>query len=160
MLYGGVPDYPEHDAAHWDLRPAMTLRSQLIGVQHLEAGETVGYGSRFTASQAMRIGVVACGYADGYPRHAPDGAPVLVCGRRTRLVGRVSMDMLIVDLGPVPEAQIGSEVTLWGLGPHCEGHATRLDIDEVAHACGTISYELMCALAARVPVNVIEPHQP
>lgn len=158
MLYGGVPDYPEHDAAHWDLRPAMTLRSQLIGVQHLQAGETVGYGSRFTASQAMRIGVVACGYADGYPRHAPDGTPVLVCGRRTRLVGRVSMDMLIVDLGPVPEAQIGSEVTLWGQGPHCEGHATRLDVDEVAHACGTISYELMCALAQRVPVTVLEPH--
>ena len=98
------------------------------------------------------------GYADGYPRHAPDGTPVLVCGQRTRLVGRVSMDMLIVDLDPVPQAQLGSEVTLWGHGPRLDGAPTRLDIDEVAHACGTISYELMCALAQRVPVTVLEPH--
>jgi len=159
MLYGGAPDYPEHDAAHWGLQAAMTLRSRLIGIQYLQAGDTVGYGSRYTAPGPMRIGVVACGYADGYPRHAPDGTPVLVDGARCALAGRVSMDMLIVDLGAAPEAQVGSEVTLWGHGPHRGGAATQLDIDEVAHACGTISYELMCALAPRVPVTVHEaPH--
>jgi alanine racemase len=98
----------------------------------------------------MRIGVVACGYADGYPRHAPTGTPVLVDGVRTRIVGRVSMDMITVDLGPVPHARIGSEVTLWGNGP---GGAV-LPIDEVARPAGTIGYELMCALAPRVPVSV------
>jgi alanine racemase len=98
----------------------------------------------------MRIGVVACGYADGYPRHAPTGTPVLVDGVRTGTVGRVSMDMLTVDLDPVPQAGVGSEVTLWGQGP--EG--SMLAIDEVAHAAGTIGYELMCALAPRVPVVV------
>ncbi|WP_201744881.1 alanine racemase C-terminal domain-containing protein, partial [Escherichia coli] len=92
MMYGGVPDFPEHDAAHWDLRPAMTLRSQVIGEQDLQPGDTVGYGSTFTAEQPMRIGIVACGYADGYPRHAPTGTPVLVDGQRSTTVGRVSMD--------------------------------------------------------------------
>jgi len=158
MLYGASPDFPEHDAAHWGLQPAMTLRSRLIGVQHLLAGETVGYGSRFTAPQAMRIGVVACGYADGYPRHASDGTPVLVDGQRTRLLGRVSMDMLTVDLTDLPQAQIGSEVTLWGQGPELNGHPTTLSIDEVAHHCGTIGYELMCALSPRVHVEVLHPH--
>ncbi|MFX8016117.1 alanine racemase C-terminal domain-containing protein, partial [Acinetobacter baumannii] len=86
-------DFPEHDAAHWDLRPAMTLRSQVIGVQDLQPGDTVGYGSTFTAERPMRIGIVACGYADGYPRHAPTGTPVLVDGQRSTTVGRVSMDM-------------------------------------------------------------------
>jgi alanine racemase len=90
----------------------------------------------------MRLGVVACGYADGYPRHAPTGTPVLVNGIRTRTVGRVSMDMLTVDLDPVPGAAVGSPVTLWGEGLSC---------DEVAAAAGTLSYELLCALAARVP---------
>ena len=151
-LYGGAPDHPERTAADWGLRPAMTLASRLIGVQHLRAGDTVGYGSRFTASGPMSIGVVACGYADGYPRHAETGTPVLVDGVRTRPVGRVSMDMLAVDLTPVPSAGIGSAVTLWGQGP---GGAV-LPIDEVAHAAGTIGYELMCALAQRVPVSVDE----
>ncbi len=94
--------------------------------------------------------MVACGYADGYPRHAPTGTPVLVDGVRTRVVGRVSMDMLAVDLTPVPDAAIGSEVTLWGRGP---GGAV-LPVDEVAEAAGTIGYELMCAVAPRVPVAV------
>ena len=111
MTYGGVPDFPEHDATHWDLRPAMTLRSKIIGVQQLQPGDTVGYGSAFTAEQPMRIGIVACGYADGYPRHAGTGTPVLVDGHRTRTLGRVSMDMLAVDLSPVPKASLGSEVT-------------------------------------------------
>jgi len=151
MLYGASPDFPEHSAAHWQLRPAMTLRSKLIGVQHLQPGDTVGYGSRFTADRAMRIGVVACGYADGYPRHAPDGTPVLVDGQRTGIVGRVSMDMITVDLSALPQADIGTEVTLWGHGP--QGSA--LSIDEVAHHAGTIGYELMCALSPRVPVQVV-----
>jgi alanine racemase len=94
--------------------------------------------------------VVACGYADGYPRLAPTGTPVLVNGVRTRLVGRVSMDMVTVDLTPVPQADVGAEVTLWGRGPH----GSVLPIDEVAHAAGTIGYELMCALALRVPTHV------
>jgi len=151
MMYGGVPDFPEHDAAHWNLRPAMTLRAKIISTQHLVAGDTVGYGSSFTATQPMRIGIVACGYADGYPRHVPSGSPVLVNGVRTRTVGRVSMDMLAVDLSDLPlSSSNGSEVTLWGCGPK----GAVLPIDEVAHAAGTISYELMCALARRVPVTV------
>jgi alanine racemase len=97
----------------------------------------------------MRIGVVACGYADGYPRACATGTPVLVDGQRCRTVGRVSMDMLTVDLTPVPQAAIGSEVTLWGRGPA----GSVLPIDEVAQAAGTIAYELMCALAPRVPVQ-------
>jgi len=158
MLYGASPDYPEHDAAHWQLQAAMTLRSRLIGIQHLQTGDTVGYGSRFTATGPMRVGVVACGYADGYPRHAPDGTPVLVGGERTAVTGRVSMDMITVDLSHLPHAHIGSEVTLWGRGPQLNGQDTLLPIDEVARHCGTIGYELMCALSARVSVQVIEPH--
>lgn len=149
-VYGSSPDYPAHDIAHWGLRPTMTLRSRLIAVQHLQAGDAVGYGSTFVATTPMRIGVAACGYADGYPRHAPSGTPVLVEGVRTALVGRVSMDMVMVDLTPVPGADVGSEVTLWGRGPG----GTVLPIDTVAHAAGTVGYELMCALAPRVPVQV------
>jgi alanine racemase len=160
MLYGGSPDYPEHDAAHWGLQSAMTLRSTLIGIQHLQAGDTVGYGSRFTATAPMRIGVVACGYADGYPRHAPDGTPVLVDGHRVPMLGRVSMDMITVDLSALPQAQMGSEVTLWGQGPRLGGQPTELPIDEVARHCGTIGYELMCALSQRVPVQVLDTHHP
>jgi alanine racemase len=160
MLYGGSPDYPAHDAAHWGLQSAMTLRSTLIGIQHLQVGETVGYGSRFTAKTPMRIGVVACGYADGYPRHAPDDTPVLVNGQRAPLIGRVSMDMITVDLSALPQAQMGDEVTLWGQGPRFDGQATELPIDEVAHHCGTIGYELMCALSQRVPVQVLDAHHP
>jgi alanine racemase len=148
LAYGSAPDFPEHDSVHWQLAPAMTLRSRLIATQTLVPGDTVGYGSSFTAEVPTRIGIVACGYADGYPRHCASGTPVLVDGVRCRSVGRVSMDMLAVDLAPVPAAGPGSEVTLWGNGPH----GTVLTIDEVAHAAGTIAYELMCALAPRVPV--------
>ena len=151
LSYGSAPDFPSHDIAHWGLRPAMTLRSRLIGTQDLQPGEAVGYGSTFRAERAMRIGIVACGYADGYPRHAGTGTPVLVEGVRTGTVGRVSMDMLAVDLTPVPGATLGSEVTLWGEGPG----GRVLAIDEVAHAAGTIGYELMCALAPRVPVRTV-----
>ncbi len=150
LLYGSAPDHPQHDIDHWQLRPAMTLRSRLIDLQTLQRGDCVGYGSSFTADAPMRIGVVACGYADGYPRLCPTGTPVLVDGVRTRTVGRVSMDMITVDLGPVPAAGLGSDVTLWGEGPG----GCRLPIDEVARCAGTIGYELMCALAARVPVCV------
>lgn len=139
MLYGGVSGIGP--VSQLGLLPAMHLRSELISVQHIAAGESVGYASRFVASEPMRVGIVACGYADGYPRHAPTGTPVLVDGIRTRLVGQVSMDMIAVDLGPVPDAAIGSRVTLWGEG---------LPIDEVAGHAGTIGYELMCALAPRV----------
>ena len=152
LLYGSAPDHPQHDIAHWQLRPAMTLRSRLLAVQSLQRGDSVGYGSAFVADAPMRIGIVACGYADGYPRAAATGTPVLVDGVRTRTVGRVSMDMLCVDLQPAPDAAPGSEVTLWGEGPL----AARLPIDEVAQAAGTIGYELMCALAQRVPVRVVD----
>ena len=154
LLYGASPDFPEHSAAHWGLQPAMTLRSRIVGVQQLAAGDSVGYGSAFTAAQPMRIGVVACGYADGYLRASAGtsgrGTPVLVDGVRTCLVGRVSMDLITVDLTPVPAAGMGSEVTLWG---HAS-NGTLLPIDEVAQAGGSVGYELMCALAARVPVEL------
>ena len=149
-VYGSAPDFPEHSAADWGLQPTMTLTSKIIGVQNLVAGDAVGYGSSFTATQAMRIGVVACGYADGYPRHCSTGTPVLVGGVRTTMVGRVSMDMITVDLSSVPAAGMGSEVTLWG---QASGGAV-LSIDEIAQAAGTVSYELMCALAQRVPVVI------
>ena len=154
LTYGSAPDFPEHDIGHWKLQPAMTLRSQLIGLQQLRPGDSVGYGSRFVADQALRIGIVACGYADGYSRAAGSGTPVLVDGVRCATVGRVSMDLLAVDLSPVPAAQIGSTVTLWGRGPNYAHDGQVLAIDEVAHAAGTIGYELMCALAPRVPVRV------
>ena len=143
MLYGGTPG--GKTAQECGLLPAMTLQSRLIATQDVNAGEGVGYGSKFIAEQPMRIGVVACGYADGYPRHAPSGTPILVGGVRTRVIGRVSMDMLTVDITPVPCAGIGAPVTLWGEG---------LPVDEVAQAAGTIGYELMCALTPRVPLSV------
>lgn len=149
-LYGSAPDHPLHDAAHWGLRPAMSLRSQVIATQDLETGDEVGYGGVFKAPCDMRIAVVACGYADGYPRHAPTGTPVLIDGKRCTTVGRVSMDMLSVDLTPVPQAGIGAAATLWGQASTGEV----LCIDEVAAAAGTVGYELMCALAPRVPVFV------
>jgi len=151
-VYGSAPDFPEHDIAHWDLRPTMTLATRVIAVQQLQAGDTVGYGSSFTADGPIRIGIVACGYADGYPRHCTTGAPVLVEGVRTRLLGRVSMDMIAVDLTPVPQAGFGSEVTMWGRA----SNGVVLPIDEVAAAGGTLSYELMCALAPRVPTVLAE----
>jgi alanine racemase len=151
LAYGSAPDFPEHDIAHWNLRPTMTLRAKLIATQTLAAGDSVGYGSSFVAEAPLSIGIAAVGYADGYPRHCATGTPVLVDGVRTRTVGRVSMDMIAVDLSPAPAAGIGSEVTLWGEGPN----GSSLAIDEVARAAGTIGYELMCALAARVPVRVV-----
>ncbi len=150
VVYGSAPDFPAHSSAHWEVLPGMTLASKIIATQDLLTGSCVGYGSSFQAESPMRIGVVACGYADGYPRHCSTGTPVLVNGVRTRMVGRVSMDMITVDLTPVPLAKIGSEVTLWGNA----SNGAVLPIDEVAHAGGTVGYELMCALAQRVPVVV------
>jgi alanine racemase len=154
VLYGSAPDYPEHNAAFWDLQPSMTLSSKIIATQAIDTGASIGYGSTFVADRPLLAGVVACGYADGYPRICPTGTPVLVCGVRTRLIGRVSMDMLEVDLTPLVEAGlnvgIGSEVTLWGRARN----GVVLDIDEVAQCAGTLGYELMCALAQRVPVVI------
>ena len=141
-------------AEKFGLRPVMTLKSRLIAVQHLDPGDRIGYGGTFTAQTPMRVGIVACGYADGYPRHAPGGneggntggTPIVIAGGRTRTVGRVSMDMLFADITGLPDAGVGSEVTLWGEG---------LSADEVAAAAGTVSYELLCALTPRVPVEVI-----
>jgi len=142
MLYGSSP-FAEQTAAALGLKPAMTLAAEIIGVCDLKPGDTVGYGSTFRADRRMRIGIVACGYGDGYPRHAPSGTPVRVGDRLTATVGRVSMDTLCVDITDMPAAGIGTRAVLWG-----EGNP----IDAVALAAGTVSYELMCALAARVPV--------
>jgi len=143
MLYGCSP-FPDESAEALGLKPAMTLASELIAVRDLRPGDSVGYGGTYTASGPMRIGIVACGYADGYPRHAPTGTPILVCGRRTRTLGRVAMDVLFADLTGIPEAAVGSPATLWGEG---------LSADEVAASAGTVSYELLCALTPRVPVS-------
>jgi alanine racemase len=144
MLYGGSP-FAEQPAAHFGLRPVMTLESHILAVQEIAPGERVGYGGTFVAQRATRVGIVACGYADGYPRHAPSGTPILVDKRQTITVGRVSMDMLACDLSDLPQSGVGSRVVLWG---------ESLSADEVAAAAGTISYELFCALAQRVPLAV------
>ncbi len=145
VLYGGSPSGRSHDVAEVPLHASMTLSSEIIGTQTMRTGETAGYACTFTAERDIRIGVVACGYADGYPRHAPTGTPISVDGVVTQTVGRVSMDMLTVDLTPCPQAGIGSKVELWG---------EQVKIDDVAASAGTIGYELMCALARRVPVTV------
>ena len=142
MLYGCSP-FAGRTAESLNLKPAMTLSAEIIATQQLHAGERIGYGFSYEAVGEMAVGVVACGYADGYPRLAPSGTPVLVNGRRTRTVGRVSMDMICVDISGIPDVSIGSAVTLWGEG---------LSADEVAASAGTLSYELLCALAPRVPV--------
>jgi len=144
MLYGASP-FADTGAKELGLKPAMTLSSRIIATQDLRAGDEVGYGALFRAEHAMRIGIVACGYADGYPRHAPNGTPILVDGKPCKTLGRVSMDMLFVDLSALHNARVGSRVVLWGEG---------LPIEEVASAAGTISYELMCALTPRVQIVV------
>jgi alanine racemase len=142
MLYGCSP-FADRSAESLNLKPVMTLTSEIIGTQHLQPGERVGYGFSYEAVGEITIGIVACGYADGYPRHAPVGTPVLVNGERARIVGRVSMDMISVDISDIPEAYIGSPVTLWGEG---------LSADEVGAAAGTLSYELLTRVTARVPI--------
>lgn len=146
MLYGSDPLERPCDASR-GLRPVMSLRSEIVAVRELEAGERVGYGGRFITLERSRIGVVAGGYGDGYDRHAIDGTPVLVDGQPTVLVGRVSMDMLTVDLTRLPTADIGSEVVLWGTSRH----GSELSVDEVARHCDTISYTLLTGVLPRVP---------
>lgn len=141
MLYGCSP-FAEGVAADLGLKPAMTVTSEIIATRDIAIGESVGYGATFTAGKSMRIGVVACGYADGYPRHAPTGTPVRVGDRLTSTVGRVSMDMITIDLTRI-DANVGTPVVIWG-----EGNP----VENVARAAGTVGYELLCALAPRVPV--------
>ncbi len=147
MLYGATPfSHATHSAQSLRLKPAMTLTTEVIAIQSLKPGERVGYGATYTASRDERIAVIACGYADGYPRHAPNGTPVLVDGQPVAIAGRVSMDKITVDVTDVPLARVGSQVQLWG---------DRLAVDDVANAAGTIGYELLTAVAARVPRRVV-----
>ena len=139
-LYGSSP-FASRSARSLGLEPAMALTAKIIAIQHLRKGDQVGYGSSFIAPDSMRIGIVSCGYADGYPRHAATGTPIGVDGVRTKTIGRVSMDMLAVDITAIGSAAIGSNVELWG---------GLIPIDDVASAAGTIGYELMCAVATRV----------
>jgi len=153
MLYGGSPSGKYEDIAHLELKAGMNLRSEIIAFQELQAGDAVGYGSQYLAQKNTKIAVIACGYADGYPRSAPNGTPVwigklgrILEGRIAPLVGRVSMDMMMVDVSNIPYAQIGSPVELWGeLNP----------IDNVAFPAKTVGYELMCGLANRVRQEVL-----
>lgn len=146
MLYGATP-VSGTAAASFGLKPAMSLTSEIIAVQHMQPGDSVGYGNQFTASRRTHVGIIACGYADGYPRHAPNGTPVMVAGKPARTIGRVSMDMLYADITDIPEADTGSAVELWG---------EQIPVDAVAEAAGTVGYELLCALAPRVPVKVVD----
>jgi len=143
ILYGASPSGQWQDVATTGIQPVMSLESEIIGIQQLQTGSRVGYGGRFSAEEPLRVGIVAGGYADGYPRLAQDGTPVWVDGVRTRTIGKISMDMLAVDLTPCENAGIGSQVELWG---------KQIKIDDVASSAGTVGYELMCALAPRVPV--------
>lgn len=140
MLYGSSP-LQDKTASELGLKPVMSLRSQLISTHLVAQGQGVGYGGDWCAPRDSHIGVVAIGYGDGYPRHAPSGTPIWVDGKICPLVGRVSMDMITVDLTEHPDAQIGSPVELWG---------EHIDVDEIAKLCGTISYELFCQLTPRV----------
>lgn len=143
ILYGASPSGKWQDIADKNLRATMTLQSKIIAIHDINSNESIGYGSKFTANKPLRIATVACGYADGYPRHAPTGTPVWLKGTRCSLLGAVSMDMLTIDVSEVPTAEIDDTVELWG---------QNLPVDDVAEAAGTIGYELMCALAKRVPV--------
>ncbi len=146
MLYGASPfDRPVGDAEA--LRPAMRFEAELIATRDLEPGEGIGYGRRFVCERPTRVGVVAAGYGDGYPRHAPDGTPVAVGGHRTRLIGRVSMDSLTVDLTELHGVGVGARVELWG---------ETVSVGAVAAACGTISYELLTRVSPRVPRTYVD----
>ena len=151
ILVYGVNPFEEHHPVAAALRPVLTLSSRVVAIQTLAAGEGIGYGHDWVAAQPTRVGIVAMGYGDGYPRHAGTGTPVLVAGYRTRLLGRVSMDLLAVDLNGVPDAQVGAEVVLWGEG---------LPAWEVARSVGTIAYELLTGIGARVPVRYLDSEGP
>ena len=141
MLYGADPLEGANEASR-RLKPVMTLSTAIIAVREIAIGEPVGYAGRFVAKRPTRIGVIACGYGDGYDRHAVDGTPVLVDGQETVLAGKVSMDMMTVDITGIPEAEVGSRVVLWGMG---------LDVNRVAASCDTISYTLLTGVLPRVP---------
>jgi alanine racemase len=143
MLYGGSP-LLGRDAAALGLRPAMTLISRLMAIQPRDPGDPIGYGGTYRCPESMPVGVVAVGYGDGYPRHAPTGTPVLIRGQRAPIVGRVSMDMISVDLRGIPDAEVGDQVILWGRG---------LPVEDVAANVGTINYELLCRISPRVAVE-------
>jgi alanine racemase len=145
MLYGASP-FEDQSIRDIGLQPVMCLHSKIIAIQNLDQGQSVGYGSTFVATNKMRVGIVACGYADGYPRHAPSGTPVMVDGKKSRTLGRVSMDMLYVDLTDIPSADMHSDVELWG---------TNILVDEVAKEAKTVGYELLCAISSsiRVPME-------
>ena len=140
MLYGVSP-FVDSSAVEHDLQPVMTLQSELIAVNQQRQGDPVGYGGAYRCPADMPVGVVAIGYGDGYPRHAPSGTPVLVDGKRVPLIGRVSMDMICVDLRDCPNASIGDPVELWGAA---------LPVEEIARQAGTIGYELLCQITPRV----------
>jgi len=147
MLYGASPVVGKTYSS-FNLKPVMQLKSKIIAIQNLSKNDSIGYGDSFKAKNDMRIAVVACGYADGYPRHAPTGTPVFVEGEKTYTVGRVSMDMLYIDITNIPNASISSDVELWGEHIH---------VDEVAEKSGTVGYELLCAISAsiRVPMETV-----
>ncbi|MDK9686708.1 alanine racemase [Halomonas sp. LC1] len=146
MLYGSDPLEVANDITR-QLRPVMSLRSEIIALRELNTGEQVGYGGRWKAARPSRIAVVAAGYGDGYDRHAVDGTPVLVNGQRCPIAGKVSMDMLTVDVTDVPDAAIGSDVVLWGAA----SNGAVLPVDEVARYCDTISYTLLTGVLPRAP---------
>ena len=150
MLYGASP-FVDGNAEQAGLRPAMTVKAPLIAIRTSRRGDAIGYGGRFVCPQDMRVGVAGIGYGDGYPRHAPDGTPVLLNGQRTRLIGRVSMDMITIDLCNIIEPAVGDEVVLWGEG---------LSVDEVARSAGTVSYELLCHAGHAMQRHIIDEDQP
>lgn len=145
MLYGASP-FADRSAGELWLRPAMTLTAEVIALHDVPAGDSVGYGASWVAQRPSRIGTVSCGYADGYPRHAPSGTPLVVRGQRVPLAGRVSMDMLAIDLTDLPDAAIGDAVELWG---------AQVPVDDVARASSTIGYELLTKVTQRVPRRYI-----
>ncbi len=145
MLYGVSP-FMDQTATALNLKPVMTLTSRLIAIHELKRGDQIGYGGMYTCDKNMRVGVAAIGYGDGYPRHAKNGTPVLVNNKRCELVGRVSMDLITINLDNAPQADIGDEVTLWGSG---------LPVEEVALHSGTIAYELLCDVSSRVSFNYV-----
>ena len=146
MLYGCSPFLDDLECA--DLQTVQTLEARLIAINYLRQGDLVGYGGIYACPEPMPVGVVSIGYGDGYPRHAPSGTPLLVAGRKAMLVGRVSMDMLSVDLRSVPNARVGDSVVLWGSG---------LPVKHVAEHCGTIAYELLCKITSRVQLRYVDP---
>lgn len=145
MLYGVSPFCSSY-AVDIKLQPVMNLTSKLISVAILKKGEGIGYGQTFVANRDMKVGIVACGYADGYPRHAGTETPVRVCNRLSRLLGRVSMDTLAIDLTSIPDAEVGTPVLLWG---------SELSVNEVARHAGSIAYELLTGVSQRVPRQYI-----